>query len=161
MFEQCKASKKDGSRCLAQALPGRPTCMFHDEDLQAQRTEGRRKGGREHFKMRVVLPPETADAPLSTIPELAEFLAVTINQCRRGEIDCKIANAISTLAAQLMHALETMGDAEVAAQLEELRALSRSKPVVIAYGTSNGSYPALTLTTAEIQEIQLNEPPPD
>jgi hypothetical protein len=53
-----------------------------------------------------VLPPETADLPLTTVDDAVAALAMTVNQVRRGEVDAKVANAVGYLVSVLLRGLE-------------------------------------------------------
>jgi hypothetical protein len=103
----CAATRADGSPCRAQALPGKSFCTFHDPATAARRRAGRRAGGRARLRKAVVLPPDTPDAPLATTADVAGFLALTVNQTRRGELDAKVANCLGLLCGTLLRALES------------------------------------------------------
>ena len=49
---QCEAFRKDGERCRAKALPGRPWCWTHDGSLADQRRLARAAGGRKAAQTR-------------------------------------------------------------------------------------------------------------
>ena len=106
---QCTQVKADGARCQANAITGSDYCFAHDparaEDRQAARQAGGRVGKTK------VLPPETADAPLSRATDVVALLGETINQVRRGEVDPRVANTVGYLSATLLRALE-VGDIE-------------------------------------------------
>jgi hypothetical protein len=57
------------------------------------------------------LPSETPDLPLKTVVDVADALAATINQVRRGEIGVSVGNCIGVLATALLKALDG-GDIE-------------------------------------------------
>jgi hypothetical protein len=114
---RCKQPKVDGSPCKGRVLPS-GYCRFHDPALAEQRSEERRKGGRQRSRPRAVLPAHADDMPLKDVAGLTALLGATINDVRKGRIDAKIANAIGALANVLLRALEA-GD--LAAQLAELR----------------------------------------
>jgi hypothetical protein len=158
-IERCQSICKSGKRCRAPAMAGRTTCCFHAEDQKANGDRARSKGGKNSHPPRILPTPETPEVPLETLQDVSKLLATVINDVRRGQLDVKIGNAISTLAAQLMHALEAMADAEVTAKLEELRRLAASRPTILRNGSPQ--YLALLNNEAPRGEIKLNEPPPD
>jgi hypothetical protein len=101
---QCGFTKQDGTRCEAHAMGGSGLCFFHDPDLAKERTEARRAGGRRNKA--ATLSPETPDYPLKSVANVAELLASTINQVRRGALDPRNGNTVGYLAATLLRALE-------------------------------------------------------
>jgi hypothetical protein len=121
---QCKRVKADGIRCRANALPASDYCFFHDPSRAAERKVAQRAGG--SIGKTAVLPPGTADVPLSSVTDVVALLGQTINEVRRGEIDPKVANAIGYLVTGLLRTLE-QGDIE--RRLEELETIIRSQPL--------------------------------
>jgi hypothetical protein len=116
---QCEATKANGDRCKANALPGQNVCMFHCPKLAGARKAGRKAGGRNRRPPIVVLPADTADWPLKTVGDVVEILAATINQTRRGELDVRVANSIGQLSNVLLHALK---DGEMEQRIAALEA---------------------------------------
>jgi hypothetical protein len=53
-----------------------------------------------------VLPSDTPDHPLGNTKEVSAFLADSINQLRRGQLDPRVANRIGYLTSLLLRALE-------------------------------------------------------
>jgi hypothetical protein len=117
---RCTYLHPDGVRCGAPAVAGSFLCFWHDPACKAQADAARREGGRSARRLLRVLPPDAADLPLATAGEVAAGLAVTFNQTRRGEIDPKVANALSCLAAVMLRALEAGQVQEEVAELREL-----------------------------------------
>lgn len=103
---QCEATTTSGTRCRAQALAGRSCCFAHDPDRAEERRRERSAGGRARSKPRATLPPDTPDMPLGSVAAVATLLGVTINQCRRGELDPRVSNSIGLLANALVNALK-------------------------------------------------------
>jgi hypothetical protein len=96
--------------------------------------------------------------PLENARQLGVFLAEVVNRTARGQMDCKTATAVGSLAGALAKVLADVKDEEVEAKLEELRRLAGARPTVIR----NGHGPYLTLTNdGPPSEIPLNEPPSD
>ena len=117
---QCKGTKADGTRCRTNAMTGSEYCFFHDP-AKAEEQEAARQAGGRVGKTRV-LPPDTPDAPLSSMADVVALLGQTINQLRRGEIDPRVANAVGYLSGTLLKALQ-QGDIEQ--RLADLEAIAR------------------------------------
>jgi hypothetical protein len=101
----CKANKKDGGPCPVKARAS-GYCWVHDPDLAGQRARGRRQGGQTRSKCMAVLPGQTPDAPLGSVTDVTGFLAQTINQVRKGQLDPKVANCCGYLVSVLLKAIE-------------------------------------------------------
>src|SRR5207245_7585189 len=68
---------------------------------------GRRAGGLSRTRtQRRALPADVADVPLTSMQDLSKFLAESINQVRRGELEPRVANTMGYLAAILLKSLE-------------------------------------------------------
>jgi len=102
---RCRYKKHDGSPCRARPMEHSKACFFHHPGLAGRRTEAQRTGGSRNKQ--AVLSAETPDHPLKTVANVAELLASTINQIRRGQLDPKVGNTLAYLAATLLRALET------------------------------------------------------
>ncbi|MDP9357795.1 MAG: hypothetical protein M3R02_21405 [Chloroflexota bacterium] len=96
MDRQCKGANAAGQPC--DAKPVRPSgwCYWHDLALEAERTEGRRKGGaarsnRARAKKR--LPAESL-----TLQEVQGLLSVALKGVLAGRIEPGIANASANVA---------------------------------------------------------------
>jgi hypothetical protein len=122
---RCEHVKPGGSRCRAQALPGKRACTFHDPDLAVKRAEGRRRGGRARSRPAAVLPPGTPDLPLKTVADVVTLLAETINQVRRGQLDAKVGNCLGVLAGVLLRAIE---GGEMEKRVAAVEAVLMSRP---------------------------------
>lgn len=103
---QCEGQTQGGRPCQAPAIDGSRYCYFHDPEREADRQSSRRRGGRVRSRRAAVLPAETADLPLKSLGEVAVLLAETINQTRKGTLDCRVANSVAYLAATLARVLE-------------------------------------------------------
>ena len=53
-----------------------------------------------------MLPIDTPDHPLGNTLDVSAFLADSINQLRRGQLDPRVANAVGYLASVLLRSLE-------------------------------------------------------
>jgi hypothetical protein len=67
-----------------------------------------------------VLPASAPDLPLASVTDVAAFLATTINETRRGQLDPRVANSMGALCGQLLRALE---GGNLAARIEALEAV--------------------------------------
>lgn len=94
MKQTCLHVKRDGDQCRAHAQSGSRYCFFHDPDKSCDRTAARQAGGRERSHKAAVLPTETPDHPLRSADDVGDFLKVTMNQVRRGQLDPKISNSL-------------------------------------------------------------------
>jgi hypothetical protein len=107
MTNICTATRKDGTPCQGNARPGKTLCPFHDPDLVEQRAAGRRAGGRAGTLKVAVLPADTTPPPLEKVQDVSRLLATVIHEVRTGQVDCKVANAVSLLAGNLLRSLGT------------------------------------------------------
>lgn len=103
-MSQCQKKRSDGSRCKANALRGERYCFWHSRKTQKQRDTARKKGG--HNRQRKVLSGDTKDLPLKSSSDVATFLERTIHQTIKGQLDCKISNAVGFLCGHLLRALD-------------------------------------------------------
>lgn len=122
----CKATRRDGQPCTAQARDGRDFCFFHDPDKTAQAREAQAKGGAKKLvlaegeakpwrgqsgEVTVLKSPSPAD--------LVNLLADTIDEVKTGKIDPKVANATGYLVGIMVKVLEWDALEERLASLEE------------------------------------------
>lgn len=119
----CQAVKSDGGKCQARPVAGSSCCFFHDPGKSAEREGARRAGGLRN-KL-AVLASTTPDARLVDARDVAKLLTRTINQVLRGEIDPKVANAVSGLGGLLMKALH---ETEIESRLAALEAAVKGQP---------------------------------
>jgi hypothetical protein len=107
MAEQawCKHVKEDGTSCAAKAMPS-GYCWFHDPAIKEKRDDARQRGAKQTKRRRskIVLPPATADLPLSNVDEVVAALGVAFNQVRKGELDVRVGNCLGLLAGTLLRA---------------------------------------------------------
>jgi len=94
-------------RAVADArVPGKTRCTFHDPELAAERAEGRRRGRESRSRPVATLPPDTPDATLASVQNVAAFLAVTLNQVRTGQLAVGVGNCLFVGAGVLLKAIE-------------------------------------------------------
>lgn len=100
----CSHKKANGKRCKAQARTGKTVCTFHDPTMSKRNREGRRQGGLNGRA--ATLPPDTPDAALGSVAEVACFLASTLNQVRTGRLAANVGNCLFVGAGVLLKAIE-------------------------------------------------------
>jgi hypothetical protein len=106
MADKCHFRKKNGTRCGANAQPANGLCIFHDPAKASEGRRARRAGGIARSRAAAVLPSGTPDHPLGNTQEVSTFLADSINQLRRGQLDPRVANGMGYLSSVLLRALE-------------------------------------------------------
>lgn len=129
----CKATRRDGQPCTAQARDGRAFCFFHDPDKTAQAREAQAKGGSKKLTLKPqdVKPwrgQATGDVTVMKSPtpaDLVNLLADTIDEVKTGKVDPKVANATGYLVGIMVRVLEYDALEERLAALEE--AVTRRK----------------------------------
>src|SRR5450631_2029328 len=106
MTKKCEFRKKNGERCGADAQTGRSLCVFHDPARAVDGHRARKAGGIRRSQAVAVLPVDTPDHPLGNTLDVSAFLADSINQLRRGQLDPRVANAVGYLTSVLLRSLE-------------------------------------------------------
>ena len=106
MGSKCQFRKKNGARCGANAQPANGLCIFHDPAKASEGRRARRAGGISRSRPAAVLPSDTPDHHLGNTKEVSAFLADSINQLRRGQLDPRVANGMGYLTSVLLRALE-------------------------------------------------------
>jgi hypothetical protein len=137
MASKCRLRKKDGSRCGANAQPSNGLCVFHDPGRASEGRRARRAGGIARSRGAAVLPSDTPDHPLSNTKEVSAFLADSINQLRRGEIDSRVATGMGYLTTVLLRALEQGPLEERMAKIEAALAQAATSKESTSDGTAS------------------------
>jgi hypothetical protein len=106
MATKCKFRKKNGERCDGDAQTGKTLCVFHDPSRAADGRRARKAGGIHRSRAAAALPADTPDHALSNTKEVSAFLADSINQLHRGQLDARIANGVGYLTSVLLRSLE-------------------------------------------------------
>ena len=106
MADKCHFRKKYGTRCNANAQPANGLCVFHDPAKASEGRRARSAGGITRSRAATVLPSDKPDHPLGNTKEVSAFLADSINQLRRGQLDPRVANGMGYLTNVLLRALE-------------------------------------------------------
>jgi hypothetical protein len=127
MAMKCQFRKEDGLQCRANAQPENGLCIFHDPAKAAEVKQARRAGGLTRSKLARVLAADVPDIELTSSKDAAGFLANTISQVRRGELDTRVANAVGYLTTILLKALEQSAVEERMLALEVALGLTDSK----------------------------------
>lgn len=126
MAKKCEFKKSNGGRCGADAQIGKSLCVFHDPARAADGRRARKAGGIRRSHATAVLPIDTPERSLNNTKEVSVFLADSINQLRRGQIDPRVANGIGYLTTVLLRALEQGPMEERMAKIEAALAQAAS-----------------------------------
>ncbi len=113
-MNQCDATRANGERCRANALPGRPQCFAHDPDNRALRDKARRAGGHNSSTVaRAVkhLPPHFAG--------IAEQLMNGITEVHEGRLSPPRLTAMAAGCTALIKIFEVAEYEVRLAALEE------------------------------------------
>ena len=122
----CKATRKDGDPCRAEAQSGSDYCFFHDPGKGDQRHEAKVKGGKTG-KLTTLATTKPwrgvagdVDILKGVTPvELVDLLCNTIDDVRTGAIDPKVANAVGYLAGVIVKVQELDAVVERLSAIEE------------------------------------------
>jgi hypothetical protein len=123
---RCVAKKKNGQPCQAVALPGSQFCLYHDPDRSEYVRQARKKGGKARskatFQPKLVLPPEAADVPLRSVEDIIHANEMAYNRTAKGELDCKVAAVLASIAGHQLKALQANDLQALATELQQLKA---------------------------------------
>jgi hypothetical protein len=138
----CQMTNEDGQPCSAPPMSNGNFCFFNDPEKAQQRESARRAGGIERTRRVAVLPADTQDRHLRSIGELVELLRDATNWTIRGQLDPKVAYAVSHLVSIQIKAL---GQCELERRLAALETLVRQRPTdedtVLAEDPQKGDAP--------------------
>ena len=101
---QCEAFRRDGERCQAKALPGRPWCWSHDPDLVNERRQARAAGGRKAAQVRKL---NNRRVDLSDPAALLRFTSDLIQDVLTGRVDVGVGRCALYGVSVLRQAIET------------------------------------------------------
>jgi hypothetical protein len=128
---KCKAKKKNGGPCGADAQVGKDFCVFHDPERVQDGDRARRAGGIQRSRQLMVnAPANTPDLRLSDSNEVSAMLSVCMNQLRRGELDARVANAIGYLASVQLRCFEQGILQERITNVENSLGIQARKPIM-------------------------------
>lgn len=111
----CRAPRKDGNPCTAQAQAGREYCFFHDPDkadeAKAAQVKGGTVGQRATLDPMAVKPWRGQNGAITvlqapTVGDLLNLLSDTVDEVRTGRIDPKVANAVGYLTGIMLKCLQ-------------------------------------------------------
>ena len=71
MANKCTASKKNGSKCSADAQIGKDVCVFHDPEKADVVRQARQAGGVRRSQPLAVLPPDTPDCQIHDASDIS------------------------------------------------------------------------------------------
>ena len=102
--QQCEAFRKDGARCRAKALPGRPWCWTHDPAVSDRRRQARATGGRRAAQARRL---NNLRADLTDPAALLRFTSDLIQDALAGRVAVTVARCGLYGVGILRQAIET------------------------------------------------------
>src|SRR5580704_13221313 len=107
MQRQCTFIKADKKRCRGFCVADTDFCIYHCDDpaMKKKLHDARVKGGIERSKPLATLPVDTPDVELLTSYDVRAFIALTLNQVRRGQISVPIGNCLFVGTGVLLRAI--------------------------------------------------------
>ena len=114
--QRCAHVHPSGRACGGFAVAGSEHCFAHDVASAGKRESARRRGGQAG---RGATLPDS-NLTVRSLGDVVALVELTINDCRAGRLDVRVANAIGVLANTAIRAIER-GDLE--ARLEALEAV--------------------------------------
>src|SRR4051812_46034432 len=113
--DPCSATNKDGSPCNAQAWRD-GLCRWHHPDLEAERTEGRRRGGQN--RSNAVRARKALAGDIRDLADVKARLMTALTKVESGDLEPGAANAMANLARAVV---AVAGVADFEAQLAQMR----------------------------------------
>lgn len=104
--QHCRAKRKDGKPCKAQALPSDRYCWAHSPTLAEARLAARKKGGHgssKQSRLGKLMPPRL-------VPIFAK-LETALDEVHDGTLEPRAASAMASLAGAIVRVL-TSGELE-------------------------------------------------
>jgi hypothetical protein len=104
MAGRCQATAASGSPCSATPRPGRPYCLWHDDQAEEERREFSRKGGRQRSnqaRARRALPTDPKD-----LGDVRRVLGRALVGLERGELDPARGSAMAAVARAMATVIE-------------------------------------------------------
>ena len=127
MDSRCRATNAAGSPCSAQPVRADGYCFWHSPELEAERAESRRRGGRQRSTQ--ARAKKQLPAGVLTNDELRGLVGITIKRVLTGTTEPAIANSVANLARAYVAVTEAGAVEALEAEVAELRAtVARSRP---------------------------------
>ena len=101
-MNKCKANRKDGCPCEAQAQPESDYCLFHNPERKAELKAARRQGGQtraEQLSGATLVKMQTAEQVRDYLEQLAADTQAQL-------VPAKTATAIANIARVQLQAIE-------------------------------------------------------
>jgi len=103
--EKCQATAISGKPCGALPRPGRPFCLWHDDEAAAERREISRKGGRQRSNTARARRKFAASALHSD--QVLGLLSVALRDVLAGKLEPGVGSAAAGIARAIMAVKET------------------------------------------------------
>ena len=123
---KCRATRKDGDPCRAEAQSGSDFCFFHDPAKEVERHDAKVAGGKtgKLATLPAVKPWRGVAGEVDVLKavspvELVDLLCNTIDDVRIGAIDPKVANAVGYLTGVIVKVQELEAVVERLSAIEE------------------------------------------
>jgi hypothetical protein len=129
MPKTCKVPRIDGRQCRADVQTGKDSCIFHDPLKAEDVHRGRRQGGIRRSRQVASFSCDKRDRRLTTSAEISSFLADTINQVQRQQLDPGVGNTIGYLATVQLASFKQGGLEDHVARLENCLGLIARTPI--------------------------------
>ena len=124
---KCRATRKDGDPCRAEAQSRSDFCFFHDPEKEVERHDAKVAGGNtgKLATLPAVKPWRGVAGEVDVLKavspvELVDLLCNTIDDVRIGAIDPKVANAVGYLAGIIVKVQELEAVVERLSAIEEV-----------------------------------------
>jgi len=102
-IKHCIFVKNNGENCGALAMINSEFCYFHNPDIEAERLETKRNGGKQKV---LVMNGTFKPVKLDNIKQVTKFYGDLINNVMNGSIDLRIATGIGYLLNGLLKSME-------------------------------------------------------
>jgi hypothetical protein len=90
--------------------------------VQQARKKGGKARSKDTFQPKLVLPPEAADVPLRSVQDIVNANEWAYNRTAKGELDCKVAAVLGSIAGHQLKALQASDLDELSVELQQLKA---------------------------------------
>ena len=114
--ERCQATANSGKPCSASPRPGRPFCLWHDDEAVAERQAISRKGGAARSN-RARARRKFASSALES-DQVLGLLSIALQDVLAGRLEPGVASAAAGLARAIVSVRESTELEERLAELE-------------------------------------------